>query len=105
MQDSSTSDGGAARRLGLGVVNSEIVVFCPVLSPLCCHVGYLRAGRTLVQPLDELLQLLPISLGLDFNTSIRQVPYSSVQTEPCCLLKDEPPVEHALDDSRNYGVK
>jgi hypothetical protein len=80
----------------LGVVYPEILTPAPMLTPFCRYVGYLRAGRTSVQPLNELLQLLPFALGFDFDTPIEQVPYSSVQTEPCRLLKDEPPVEYAL---------
>jgi hypothetical protein len=99
---SRTPDCGAAR---LVVVYPEVLVFAPVLTPLCCHVGYLGAVRTLVQPLNELLQRLPFTLGLDLDTSIEQVPYSSVQAKSCCLFEYEPPVEHALDDAGDYGVQ
>jgi hypothetical protein len=58
-----------------------------------------------VQAPDELLQLLPFALYLDFDASIEQVPYSSVQAKSCCLFKYEPPVEHALDDTGDYGVQ
>jgi hypothetical protein len=91
--------------LRLVVVNAEVLVFAPVLTPLCRYFGYLRAGRTFVQPLDELLQLPPFALGFDFHTPIRQVPYSSVQAESCCLQKDEPPIEHALHGTRDDGVQ
>jgi len=76
-----------------------------MLAPLCRYVGYVRAGRTIVQPLDELLQLPPFALGFDFHTPIKQVPYSSIQAESCCLQKDEPPVEHALHGTRDDGVQ
>jgi hypothetical protein len=89
----------------LVAVYPEILVFSPVLTPLCGYVGYLRAGRTLVQLLCQLLKLLPFSLGLDFHTPIVQIPYSSVQAKSCCLLKDEPPVEHALDDAGDNGMQ
>ena len=89
----------------LAVVYPKVLVFAPVLTPLDRYVAYLRAVRALVQPLDELLQLLPFALGLDFHSPVEQIPYSSVQAEPCCLLKDEPPVEHALDDAGDYGMK
>jgi len=74
-------------------------------TPLCRDVGYLRAGRALVQPIDELLQFLPFALGFDFNTAVEQVPYSSAQAESRCLLKDKPPVEHALYNPGDYGVE
>jgi hypothetical protein len=80
-------------------------VFTTVLFPLCQRFGHLRAGRTFAQALDELLQIPPVSLGFDLNPSIGQVPYSPVQTESCCLLEDEPPVEHALNDPGDYDME
>jgi len=76
-----------------------------MLTPLCRHFGYLRTMRTLVQPPDKLLQLLPITLGLDFNPSIEQVPHASAQAKSSCLLKDKPPVEHALDHAGNRRMQ
>ena len=76
-----------------------------MLTPLCRYVGYLRVVRALVQPLDELLQPLPFTLGLDLDTSIEQIPYSSVQAKSCCFFEYEPPVEHALDDAGDYRVQ
>ncbi len=76
-----------------------------MLTPLCRDVGYLGAMRTLVQPSDELLQPLPFALGLDFHPPIVQISHSPVQTKSCCLLMDEPPVEHALDDAGDDGVQ
>jgi hypothetical protein len=89
----------------LVVVYPEVLVFAPVLTPLCRYVAYLRAAGALVQPLDELLQPLPFPLGLNLDASIEQVPHSSVQAESCCLFEYEPPVEHALDDAGDYGVQ
>ena len=90
---------------GLGVVNLEVVVFVPAFTPLCGHVGHVSAGRTLVQPPDELLEFLPFALGCDINAPVGQIPYDPAQTEFSCLADNERPEENTLDDTGDHSVK
>ena len=76
-----------------------------MLTPLCRHVGYLRVGRTFVQPRDELLQSPPFALGIDFHPPVWQISHDPAQTEFRCLPDDERPVADTLDNTGDNGVE
>lgn len=73
--------------------------------PLHLHPLNLRFGRSPVQRLQQLLQLLPVPLGSHLDRSIRTIPDPAGQTEAPPLPSNERPEPDPLDIPVHYRLQ